>query len=167
MKLRSVLLLVSCLTLAACSGSGYRPLYGTLENGQNVNSVLSQINVLEQRTRSGQLVRNELLTGLANDGTARFQLKLDVTETTGGVSTNPGTTVVRKRFNLSVHYELSETGKGDAISAGTSFANVSYDTVRQPVADLEAAENAKSRAAIQVGQDIRQRLAAFIATHQK
>jgi LPS-assembly lipoprotein len=167
MKQRIFILAITALLMAGCSGSGYRPLYGTLENGQNVNSVLSQINVLEQRTRAGQLVRNELLTGLSNNGTARFQLKLDVTETTGGVSTNPGTTVVRKRYNLSVKYELTETGKGDAISSGTSFANVSYDTVREPVADLQAAENARSRATSQVGQDIRQRLAAFIATHQK
>jgi LPS-assembly lipoprotein len=162
MRFFSILLAV--LLLTACSS--YRPLYGTLENGQNVTSVLSQVNVPEQRTRTGQLIRNELLMGLAANGTSRFELRLAITEATGGVSTNPGTTVVRKRFSLSVRYDLIEIGNAEPISSGISFAKVSYDTLREPVADLQAAENARSRASLQVGQDIRQRLAAFIATHQ-
>jgi LPS-assembly lipoprotein len=162
--MRILSMMLTLLVLAGCSG--YKPLYGTSENGQNVTDVLSQVNVAEQRTRTGQLIRNELLSGLDATGTSRFQLNLSVNEYAGAISTTPGTVVLRKRYYLSTHYELVETGKTNVINAGTSFANVSYDTVREPVADLQAAENARVRAATQVGQDIRQRLAAFLATHK-
>ena len=71
----------------------------------------------------------------------------------------------RKRFNLAVHYELVNNSSGAVVYSGDSFSNVSFDTVRQPVADLQAATNAMERAAQEVGQDLRQRIAAYFADH--
>ena len=150
--------------LAGCSG--YRPLYGTSVDGKNVAATLSSISVAEQRTRTGQLLRNELLSGFASGGVVQFDLRMTIAESTGGVSATPGTVVTRKRFKLSVHYDLIELASGNTLSSGTSFANVSYDTVREPIADLQAAENARVRATTEVGQDLRQRVAAYMATRK-
>jgi LPS-assembly lipoprotein len=163
MMLRSLTIIVMLL-LAGCGS--YRPLYSSAPDGSGVAASLSSISVPEQRTRTGQLLRNELLSGLGNGGASLYNLNLAITESTGGVAATPGTVVTRKRFNLSVRYELVDITKGGTITSGTSFANVSYDTVREPVADLQAADNARVRATTQVGQDIRQRLAAFIANHK-
>jgi LPS-assembly lipoprotein len=165
MKLKPSLVVVgAALLLGGCSG--YRPLYGTAPDGTSVVAALSSVTVPEQRTRTGQLLRNELLSGLNSDGSNKFELRLAITENTGAVSSLPSTTLNRKRYNLSVHYELVALASGEKITAGNSFANVSFDTVREPVADLQAANNARDRATTEVGQDIRQRLAAFAATHK-
>ena len=50
------------------------------------------------------------------------------------------------------------------MASGKSFSNVSYDTVQEPVADLQAAENARERAARELAQDLKIRLSAFFAT---
>ncbi len=163
--MRFVICLVSVvLLLTGCSG--YRPLYGTSADGKNVAATLSTISITEQRTRTGQLLRNELISGFASSGVAQFDLRMTITENAGYVSATPGAVVTRKRFNLSVRYELVELGSGKTLNSGTSFANVSYDTVREPIADLQAAENARVRAATEVGQDLRQRVAAYMATRK-
>jgi LPS-assembly lipoprotein len=151
-------------TLLSACGS-YRPLYGPTEGGQTVSSSLAAVTVAEQRTRTGQLVRNEIISGSENEA-EKFELRLVITESTGQVSATPSTVVLRKRFNLSVQYDLVDLAKGASVVSGRSFANVSFDTLREPIADLQAAETARSRAASQVGQDVKQRLAAYFASHK-
>lgn len=160
-----ICLLSTLVFLSGCAG--YRPLYGTAVDGQNVAASLSAVSVPEQRTRTGQLLRNEILSGLGSPVASQYELRMTISESTGGVSATPGTVVTRKRFNLSVRYELFDLASGKSLTAGTSFANVSYDTLREPIADLQAAENARLRASTEVGQDIRQRIAAFMATRRK
>jgi LPS-assembly lipoprotein len=162
--IRLIFSLLCILSLVGCGS--YRPLYSTALDGKNVASSLSTINVPEQRTRTGQLLRNELLTGLGGGGEQLYDLKLTISEYTGGVSATPGTVVYRKRYNLSVRYDLTDLAKGTVINSGTSFANVSFDTLREPVADLQAADNARVKSTTQVAQDIRQRLAAFMAARK-
>jgi LPS-assembly lipoprotein len=142
----------------------YRPLYGKGPNGEGVTSSLAAVSVPEQHTRSAQLVRNELLNSMGS-APAKFSLRMLVTEKTVEVSTLSASNLRRKRFNLTVHYDLINTSSGVVANSGDSFSNVSFDTVRQPVADLQAANNAMERAAQEVGQDLRQRIAAHFADH--
>jgi LPS-assembly lipoprotein len=151
-----------CLVLTGCAN--YRPLYGTAADGSNVAASLSAVSVVEQRSRAGQLVRNSVLSGSNTDISSRYQLRMTPTETTTATSTLPGTNTKRSRYGLSVTYELVELATGSVINKGTSFSNVSFDTVREPVADLQAANNARDRAAQEVGQDLRLRLASFLST---
>jgi LPS-assembly lipoprotein len=160
----AVCFICAVLFLSGCSG--YRPLYGTAVDGKNVAATLSSVSVAEQRTRTGQLLRNELIAGFGSTGVPQFDLKMTISEYAGYVSATPGTVVTRKRFNLSVRYDLIELSSGRTLNSGTSFANVSYDTIREPIADLQAADNAMVRATTEVGQDIRQRVAAYMATRK-
>jgi LPS-assembly lipoprotein len=164
MRLLHLAIVVMCLLLAGCSS--YRPLYGTAADGTKVSASLSAISVIEQRTRAGQLVRNNVLSGSNTDVTARFELRMSPIETTASISDLVGTNTKRKRYGLSVAYELVELSSGSVISKGTSFSNVPFDTVREPVADLQAANSARDRAALEVGQDLRLRLAAFLSTRK-
>jgi hypothetical protein len=161
--IRAASFFLVALTLAACGS--YRPLYGPSAGGQNVTSSIASVSVPEEKSRTGQLIRNEIIAGLTPE-LAKYQLKMKITEATATVSATPGTVVLRKRFNLSVDYVLVALESDDQLTKGKSFANVSYDTVREPVADIQAAEAARSRAATQVGQDLRQRLAAYFATQK-
>ena len=161
-KAIAILLCAGLLNLIGCTS--YRPLYGTAPSGQNVSSVLASVAVPEQHMRSAQLIRNELLSTMGS-GVARFSLRLAVTEKTIDVSTLSASNLHRKRFNLTSHYELVNASTGAVLTSGNSFSNVSFDTVRQPVADLQAADNAMERAAQEIGQDLRQRVAAYFSDH--
>jgi LPS-assembly lipoprotein len=160
-----ILVVVALLPfVAACS---YRPLYGGGPAGSSVVAALSQVAVDEQKTRAGQLVRNDLISSLgASGGTARYVLHMTPTETTTGVSSISAQKLTRKRYKLTVKYELTDVKTGASATSGASFSNVSFDTVEQPLADLQAADNAQLRAAQEVSEDIRTRLAAFLSAGQ-
>ena len=161
-KTVAILFGFSLLFVSGCAG--YRPLYGTGPGGESVVSSLASVSVPEQNMRSAQLIRNELLSTMGS-GASKFTLKMTVSEKTIDVSTLSASNLRRKRFNLMVHYDLLNTTSGAIVTSGDSFSNVSFDTVRQPVADLQAADNAMSRAALEIGQDLRQRIAAYFADH--
>jgi LPS-assembly lipoprotein len=120
--------------------------------------------VEEQKTRAGQIVRNNLLSTIGNGGDKTLILRLMPEEKTAVLSSFSSQNLSRKRFTLKVKYELADGKSGETVSSGTSFSNVSYDTVEQPIADLQAAENARERAAREVAEDLRLRLAAFFSS---
>lgn len=148
----------------AVAGCGHRPLYGNNGDGSSVVQQLTDVSVEEQRTRAGQLVRNELISAFGGGGNSNYLLKLAFAEKTDNTSAMSGTTVKRYRYRLNVSYSLVEAGSGQEVASGKTFSNAAYDTVREPVADLQAAENARERAARELAQDLRLRLSAFFAT---
>ena len=155
--------MVIAVALSAC---GYKPLYGVASNGQEVADSLSSISIEETDTRVGQLIRNNLLSSMRPAGTAendRFRLTINPSVSLTLLADDDARDVQRKRLRLSVAYRLIEISSGSEVNAGKTFSNVSYDIVNEPIADLEAESNATSKAAQEVGQDIRIRLAAFIA----
>ena len=162
-QLTASVLIVASLALAGCTS--YRPLYGAGADGKGVAVALSGIAVEEQRDRAGQIVRNNLISSFGGGGSS-FILRLKPVEKSQLLSTSSGQKVDRHRYNLRVGYELADAKSGDAIISGSSFSNVSYDTVEQPIADLRAAENARERAAREVAEDIRLRLAAHFSSIQ-
>jgi len=157
--LRKCAAAVLFLSLSGCSG--YKPLYGTASG--TVAADISALAVEEQHTRAGQIIRNELLDGV-KPGAARYNLKLVVTEKLIDVATLSSRLGSRRRVALSVHYDLIDTNGVKSLTSGDSFSNVEFDTINQPVADLQAAEDAKRRAGKELGQDIRLRIAAFLST---
>jgi len=155
---------MAALSLSACTA--YRPLYGKGPDGIGVTQGLAGIFVPEQHGRAGQLLRNELLDGIGASHTSRFSLKLDITEKTVGVSSLSAVSAARKRYSLLAHYDLIESVSGKSVTSGESFSNVSFDTINQPVSDLNAADNARLRAAKELGQDLKLRLAAFLSSQK-
>ncbi len=161
---RFTVFLVLAVVLAAC---GYRPLYESGIDGRGVAAQLEGIAIQEPGDRAGQLVRNKLLSSMRPAGTVkddRFTLILvpTVAKSTLVDQSRPG--IQRLRLRLNVAYRLVERGTGKEATAGKTFAAVSYDAVREPVADLQAESNALNRAAQEVGTDIHTRLAAFMAS---
>jgi LPS-assembly lipoprotein len=162
--LRIIFLLAAAIELASCGS--YRPLYGKGPDGMSVASSLSSLSVQEQHTRASQMLRNEILDGTGT-GQQRYNLKLDATEKTVDVANLSSTTNLRRRFMLSAHYDLVDTLSDKTLTSGESFSNVEFDTINVPVSDLAAADNAKMRAAKELGQDIKLRLAAFLSSQKQ
>lgn len=160
LKLLTPVTLTVLLALSGCSG--LKPLYGTNADGSSVVANLSALNVEEQRSRAGQIIRNELLDGVTS-GQARFVLKLQVTERVIDVANLSSTLSARKRYVLSAHYELAASAGGKSLSTGDSFSNVEFDTINIPVSDLQAADDARTRASKEVGQDLKLRVATYLS----
>ncbi len=106
-------------------------------------------------------MRNDLISAFGAGGN-RFLLKMAVVEKTDSLSSVDGTTVDRYRYRLNVSYQLVEAGTGRAVAEGKSFTTSAYDTVQEPVSDLQAASNARERAAHELAQDLRLRISAFL-----
>ncbi len=146
--------------LAGCS---HKPLYGRDASGNSVAGALGQVAIDDQKTRAGQLLRNELISSFGGLGSgARYVLKMDVTEKTQSVSSVAFERTKRMRYRLSTKYALLDAS-GQALTEGSSFSAVPYDTIDEPVADIRAAENARDRASRELAQDIRLRISAFLA----
>ena len=161
---------IYCLVvLLSLTGCGNKPLYSSGSDGRGVVASLSSISIQESDSRAGQLVRNSLLSSMQPAGTAgdnlyKLVLNPELAQSTLVDRSVPG--VKRIRLRLSVSYQLIETGSGSEVNSGKPFSAVSYDVIREPVADLQAESNATSRAAREVAADIHTRLAAFMASRE-
>lgn len=159
---------IFCLVvLLGLTGCGYRPLYSSGSDGRGVVDSLSSIAIQEPDSRAGQLVRNNLLSSMRPAGTAqenlyKLVLNPELTQATLVEQSLPG--IKRMRLRLTVSYQLIEAGSGTEVNSGKTFSAVSYDTIREPVADLQAESNAMGRAAKEIAADIHTRLAAFMAS---
>ena len=161
---------IYCLVvLLSLTGCGYKPLYSSGSDGRGVVASLSSISIQETDTRAGQLVRNSLLSSIQPAGTAgdnlyKLVLSPELSQSTLVDRSIPG--VKRIRLRLAVTYQLIETTSGSEVNSGKTFSAVSYDVIREPVADLQAESNAANRAAREVAADIHTRLAAYMASRQ-
>ena len=140
----------------------FTPQDGTQPHTVTISAINNEIQTTAFCGLLKQSYRHEL--GQMEDGSQRYVLKLALTEKIIDVSVLSASNLHRKRLNVSAQYELVETSSGAIANSGSSFSNVSYDVVKQPVADLQAAENAEERAAQELAQDIRQRVAAYFST---
>jgi LPS-assembly lipoprotein len=161
---------IYCLVvLLSLTGCGYKPLYSSGSDGRGVVASLSSISIQETDTRAGQLVRNSLLSSIQPAGTAgdnlyKLVLSPELSQSTLVDRSIPG--VKRIRLRLAVTYQLIETASGSEVNSGKTFSAVSYDVIREPVADLQAESNAANRAAREVAADIHTRLAAYMASRE-
>jgi LPS-assembly lipoprotein len=154
--------LVASAVLAGCGN--YRPLYGESAATQGVAVELSGVSVAEQQTRPGQMVRNELMSVMRGGGSSTYVLELLPEEETRKISAQVGQKLERYRYTLKMGYALHKAGSNEAIAKGTVFSTAAYDSVEQPISDLQAAENARTRATKEVAEDVRLRLAAYFSS---
>ncbi len=160
-----VFLLGFSLFLGSC---GYQPLYGTATSGVQVASQLESVSVEQQKTRTGQLVRNEILSsiGAGRVGTdTRYQLKFSTSSNKKNTARSFNTDTTRKSFRLSVSFTLSDTSGGKIVLKGQTFADISFDETVAAFSDYQAKINAEEKAAKQVGSDIHTRLAVYFASN--
>ncbi len=152
--------------LPALAGCGFSPLYGTAGGSGDVEAQLVSMEVAPPATRTDQLVRNALLEGIAPSqaGGGKYLLSLRTEEKQQTSILSFDRKTPQNRYILNVSYTLSDRETGKTLTSGKTFAEVSYTKTRQPVADIQALNKAKETAARVVAQDIRTRLAAWMAS---
>lgn len=161
------IVLVALFGLQACSD--LRPLYGTngLDQESSVVTELSNIQIPEPKNRLQQLIRNNLISTMSppgQEGDGRYTLVLVPQSDEFDLVIERNTDVSRRSYRLKVAFSLRDGSSGRQIYSGSTFSEVSYDKITSEFANLQAKTNAEERAARQVSQDIRTRLAAYFAT---
>jgi LPS-assembly lipoprotein len=155
--------------LAGC----FRPLYGAPEfNGAQAQAGLAGVNVTIQSTEADRLahyVRNELEFNLRGGDAAVVPRRYDLTVVI--VGRNAAAVVDRVAgvaesavMTFDARFVLKETGKSATLNEGRAFANVSYDRSQQRFANTRAARDAEIQGARVLADQIRSRVAAFLAT---
>ena len=158
---------IAIFGLQSCTD--FRPLYGTdgaLE-GSSVVTELSNIDIPEPSSRIQQLIRNHLITTMSppgQEGNGRYQLVVTPASSDFDVIVERNTDVRRRFYRLTVAFLLKDGHSGRKIYGGNTFSEVYFDKVTSGFTTLNAKNNAEKRAAREVGDDIRTRLASFFAT---
>ncbi|MDP9139016.1 MAG: LPS assembly lipoprotein LptE [Pseudomonadota bacterium] len=159
-------LLLAALATASC---GFQPLHGTSPLGEGVSVHLASIDIVEQKTRLGQLIRNDLLSSMSEPGASgtRYRLALEAASRTHSTIEVENETEDTRRFSFRVNaaFRLLDARSGAELHRGKTFSQVSFDRTASDFSNLQAENDAMERAAHEIGNDIRTRLAAYFATH--
>ena len=159
-------LLISVACIVALTGCGYRPLYGSTSDSRGVVEALATVSIPEADSRLGQLIRNDLLSAMRPAGTAgenRYTLSISPVQSRSPIIDRSLPNTTRSSVKVTVDFQLIEGSQ--TVYSGKTFSQVSFDVVREPFADNQAEINATERAAHEIGNDIKTRLAAYFASH--
>jgi LPS-assembly lipoprotein len=162
---RRTLLLALAGTLGGC---GFRPMYGGAgaADDPGIRERLAAIEIRGLDGRLGQILRNELLDQLNPVGTqasARYFLPVQLRRIAAALGIQLDNTVTRYNLILIARFQLRERDSRSVLYQSIVRREASYNVSQQPFADLIAEQDAERRAARELSQDIRTRLAVHFA----
>jgi LPS-assembly lipoprotein len=158
--------LVGTLILGGC----FRPMYATVSpSGVPLQTTLASVSMGSVTGRVAQQVRNNLDFGLTGGGDrpkVRYVLDLSVTS-------SRTTSIVEARTNepevdtvtVTADFTLTPIGSETPVFTGKNVATKSFDRTLQRFAALRAARDAEDSASRIVADQIRTRVAAWLAEH--
>ncbi len=154
--------------LAACGSDGIRPLYGSAGiGGAAAEQKLAAVDVGTIPSRVGQRIRNELIyqtTGGGAPAEPLYRLEVamreSVTSTLVLVTGDARTQV----YNLDASFKLIRIADKSVMLEGKSYARAGFERYSSIFSNVRAREDAENRAAKTVGEDLKSRLAAFLAS---
>jgi LPS-assembly lipoprotein len=160
--------LAALLLLAALAGCGFRPLYGTHAGDPHVTSEMTSIYIRPMPDREGQLVHNALLVRFNPNGeigATRFRLDVNVAVNEGQEAISRDATATRALITYAASYGLYE-GNTELTSGG--FDRIfSYDYVPEQYSNVSARADIGRRAAEEIADEIRNRIATYFAAGAK
>lgn len=162
---RHFLSILAVLPVAAC---GFEPLYGNRDApGDAVFNDFHQVKIATIPERSGQMLRNELLDRLNYRGEPaqpRYELKVALKEERRDVLVRSDEVATAADLTLTASYELVDRTSNAVLAKGAPRSINRYNVLASPYATLNSAEDARRRAAKQLAEDIRTRLAVYFTS---
>ncbi len=170
MTRRRPLALAAALGLAALVGGCFQPLYseGTVSRvGGNVRNAMLGIEVPEIKGLVGHYLRNELVFEFDGGGEPDRQKILKLTATTRETLEVITVDYANGRADsavlvATVDWQLTRAGSNETVATGQSVVRAPYERSQQRFASLRAARDAQVRAAKELAQLIKARVAAAL-----
>lgn len=159
------------LTAGALGGCGFKPLYGSrtpdgaATGNVGIDRQLAGIRVEPIANRLGQQVHNALRDGfnpLGQPAASTHRLSINLVVRTYGALARSDLSATRRNVEITAFYRLTDSA-GNQVLSDSSQANTGYDEFDDPLNDLTANEHAQERAALQLAEMIKTRVAAFFA----
>jgi LPS-assembly lipoprotein len=172
MTRRHPLAFAAALGLAALVGGCFQPLYGegTVSRvGGNVRNAMLGIEVPEIKGLVGHYLRNELVFEFDGGGEPDRQKILKLTATTKESLEVITVDYANGRADSAVliataDWQLTRAGSNEVIASGQSVVRAPYERSQQRFASLRAARDAQLRAAKNLAQLIKARVAASLVS---
>lgn len=155
--------------LAGCGNGGFRPLYGgSAIGGAQADERLARVAVSTIPGRVGQQIRNELIFHATGGGAEAVQpdmrlevaIRESVTSTLVRVDGESGSQV----FNVEAKFRLVRVADNSVVMTGTSYGRAAFERNVSIFSNVRAREDAENRAAKVIGEDIKARLSAHLAS---
>ncbi len=167
MKRSAALALIAALGLSAC---GFRPLYGTSSIPEGAETAFGSIRIApvsatNDSDRIGYLVSDALDRALHTPGhneTPRYELKLALADERRGLSIQDDTSTTRYNYRLTADWTLIPVGSTTPIATGRAETTSSYNVVDSQYATQIARKDAEDRAAREIAEQIKLRLAVAL-----
>ena len=164
---------LSVAVLLLTGACGFRPLYAPSARGDVVRG-LANVRIIQIKDRVGQNLHNQLLDLLNPAGPpARpdYVLRIKLLESKESLAVRKSAFATRANLRINAKFRLNKVIKGvedmDTIFAGSSTGISSYNILDSSFATVMAEKNARQLAVRAIAQDIRTRLAVFIAQRRK
>ena len=170
--------LATALALAALLGGCFEPLYGerSLAGGPGLRTRMNAVDVATIDAPNGtplariaNELRNDLifdLQGGSGGSTPTHSLKINMTASNQQVIVDITTARADvQQFGINASYSLIEKATGKPVITGTTFSRVSYDNPGQAqrFSNARGQRDAENRAAKQISDNIRSRLASYFS----
>ena len=169
LDMRSALLALLLLSLAGC---GFRPLYGSPEQGRpGVETQLADILVLPISERAGQQLHNYLRNALNPGGQPAdpsYRLRVQVTESSRELGVQRDATASRANLTLRADFSLHASASDKVLFRGRASSVNSYDILDLEIqfSTVVSREDARARGLEQLATAIKTRLAIFLQSGQ-
>lgn len=154
--------IIGAALLFALAGCGFHPLYGRKSTDPYLAQDLSSIHIVPLSERQGQLLHNALLSRLNPDGEPqhpRYQLEINLNSSDAQEALQTDNTATRDVVTFDVRYSLFE-GHTE-VTTGHFMRSFSYDYLQQQYSNITAAADTQRRAAEEIAQELRNRMAAY------
>jgi LPS-assembly lipoprotein len=165
--LRALLTATAVVPLAACGGSGFRPLYAPSSIGANVGDKLAQVKVAPIPGRVGQRIRNELVfesTGGGNPAPPTYRLDVAIRETVTSTLVQKDGDSRGQMYSLDASFQLVRLETGEVVLKGISYGRAGFERFESIFSNVRARQDAEDRAASTVSDDLKSRLSAYLAS---
>ncbi|MEO1281877.1 MAG: hypothetical protein AAFV69_09090 [Pseudomonadota bacterium] len=152
------------LGMAGCGTSGFKPLYAT---GSGVSERLAQVKVAPIPGRVGQQIRNELIyqtTGGDRPATPAYRLEVAIRQSLQTSLVDETGDSAGQSFMLNASFRLIDIKSQEVILTGKSYGRAPFERFNSVFANTRAKRDAENRAAKTVGNDLKSRLEAFLAS---
>lgn len=154
------------VSVGACGGSGFQPMYASLPGGGGLADRLSKVQVTHVPGRAGQLIRNELLFqtgGSTQRPSPTHRLDIAIRETVSSTLVNREGDSASRVYYVDATFQLFDLKTNRVILSGASAGRAGYERFTSLYADVRAQNDAQRRSALTVARDIQARVAAHLA----
>ncbi len=164
MRARAVLALVAASGLSAC---GFAPLYSSASIPGGAQAAFASIAVAEiaptnDSDRVGIYVMRELdaaLRAAGSEGAPAYVLSVTLTDERRGLAIQDDSSITRYNYRLAARWTLTPAGAAAPSAEGRVQSIAAYNVVDSQYATLVARDDAERRAARDLADQIRLRLA--------